>query len=271
MWTQRDILSLMVVGAMIGTALPAQADPVAAARRAHSRAVKLVADGDRAGAIRTYEKALIFAPAFPLALNELGVLLAAEERVDEAIARLEEAVNWSPDFVAAWSNLGAVARQNEDEDLCIDAYGQVLRIAPEDSGGWHGLAYCLLADEELSQALGALERFLELAPADSPVRADAAAAAEASARGAAHRPERRQRVPLRVLRRGLRGPGRRPLGRCAAAPRRPARPERRPAGVPVAAAGRPSTVPSIGSNYAQNLIQFRSDEFPQTIASEVFF
>ncbi|MEC9072672.1 MAG: tetratricopeptide repeat protein, partial [Myxococcota bacterium] len=167
------LLPMALLCAVVMASQPAMADPVAAARRAHAQAKALVESGDADGAIKVYEKALIFAPAYPLALNELGVLLIQKGDFEKARDHLRQAVQWMPDFLPAWSNLGEAQRRLEDEDGVIEAYGQVLRLAPADASAWYGLALGLMDDREYEEARGAIERYLELAPETHPLRADA--------------------------------------------------------------------------------------------------
>lgn len=176
-WTRLMSIPLLLVGLMASPA--AMADPVAAARRAHGQASTKVQAGDIDGAIKIYKKALIFAPAYPLALNELGVLLLKKGEFEEARSRLAQAVEWMPDFLPAWSNLGEAERQLGNEEGVILAYGQVLRIAPLDATAWYGLALGLVDDGEREEARGALERYLEIAPAEHPLRGDAQTALDA--------------------------------------------------------------------------------------------
>jgi tetratricopeptide (TPR) repeat protein len=124
--------------------------------------------GDTAGAIQRFEEAIRIYPGFPLALNELGVLLASQGNLVGAEQRLASAVAMDPDFGAAWGNLGEVRRQAARHGAALEAYGHALRMNRGDAQAWYGLTASLLATGRKGEALAASKGFLALANTDHP-------------------------------------------------------------------------------------------------------
>ncbi len=64
------------------------------------------AKGDAAAALQAFEKALSLDPKSPQIEDEIGFILAATNRRDEAIAHFEKAIQLDPRFASAHYHLG---------------------------------------------------------------------------------------------------------------------------------------------------------------------
>ena len=58
-----------------------------------------------------YRKALEIKPAYAEAHNNLGVMLQAQKKLDEAIAHFREALRLNPSYALAKENLAAAIRE----------------------------------------------------------------------------------------------------------------------------------------------------------------
>ena len=77
-------------------------------------AAALVASGDMEGAVEAYVSALRHNPDLYCVRSDLGNLLKALGRLDEAKSCYLKAIETQPNFSVAWSNLGCVFHaQNE--------------------------------------------------------------------------------------------------------------------------------------------------------------
>ena len=63
-------------------------------------------------------------------LNNLGLLLASQEKFDEAIAHYRLAIAATPDYAAAHNNLGDALRARGKLDEAILAYEEAVRADP---------------------------------------------------------------------------------------------------------------------------------------------
>jgi hypothetical protein len=96
----------------------------------YNLAVFLFREGDIAGAITHYRRALALKPDFAEAHNNLGVALAREGRLDEAILQFQEALKINPDGVEAHYGLGlALVRQGRQREA-VDHFRRALSIRP---------------------------------------------------------------------------------------------------------------------------------------------
>jgi Flp pilus assembly protein TadD len=64
--------------------------------------------GDTPQAEKFLKRALELRPAYPEALNNLGILYLRTERRDQAVASFEESIRVAPDFDQAYLNLARV-------------------------------------------------------------------------------------------------------------------------------------------------------------------
>jgi predicted TPR repeat methyltransferase len=86
--------------------------------------------GDYEAAIAESRAALALLPAYPLALNTLGVALAHRGRMEEAINALMTALRANPNYAEAACNVGNVLARCGRREEAIAAYRRALEIDP---------------------------------------------------------------------------------------------------------------------------------------------
>jgi tetratricopeptide (TPR) repeat protein len=87
--------------------------------------------GDNAAAERTFRLAVASASDSPIARSKLGVALAQQGRLDDAIAEFTKAVAMTPAYAPAFSNLGNAYRERGRLAEALAAYERALAIDPE--------------------------------------------------------------------------------------------------------------------------------------------
>jgi Flp pilus assembly protein TadD len=79
-----------------------------------------------------YEAALRVKPDDSAAHSNIGMALAQQKRLPEAIGHFREAVRAKPDLTAAWFNLGIALAMNGERDDAAKAFETVLAQQPND-------------------------------------------------------------------------------------------------------------------------------------------
>jgi serine/threonine protein kinase/Flp pilus assembly protein TadD len=135
----------------------------------HNLGVALAAKNDADGAIAEYRKALGTRGDFPEAYKthcNLGSLLQARGRLDEATAACREAIRLKPDHTEAHYNLGNVLKDKGQLDGAIAAYREALRFNPDRAEHHCNLGHALQEQGKFEQALAAFRRGHELGSRD---------------------------------------------------------------------------------------------------------
>jgi tetratricopeptide (TPR) repeat protein len=115
-------------------------------------------------AIAKYSEALRLKPDFPEAHLNLGVALARQGRIDEAIAQYSRALRLKPDFLEAHLNLGvALARQGRIDEA-IAQYSQALRIKPDYPEAHLNLGVALAGQGRIDEAIAEYSEALRIKP-----------------------------------------------------------------------------------------------------------
>lgn len=124
--------------------------------------------GDAPGGEELIRRALAINPDAPQFHHNLGKVLSAQGRWEEAAASDRRAVELSPAFSEAWCALGIALQAIEDRNGAEAAYRQCLAFTPNDVRAISGLgAICLLQDR-LAEAAAYFNR----ATLQAPDRAD---------------------------------------------------------------------------------------------------
>jgi len=99
-----------------------------------------------------------------LAHNNLGLALATQGRLPEAIEHYERALQLKPDFAAAHYNLGnALAAQGRATEA-VEQYEQALKSKPDYAEAHNNLGMALAGQGKLAEAVEHYERVLQLRP-----------------------------------------------------------------------------------------------------------
>ena len=110
-------------------------------------------------------KALQIKPDYAAAHYNLGNVLKAVGRHDEAIERYTRALQIKPDYAEAHNNLGSVLQELGRHDKAIERYTKALQIKPADAEAHNNLGSAL---QELRRHDKAIERYtkaLQIKPA----------------------------------------------------------------------------------------------------------
>lgn len=166
----------------------ARAQSASAALAAYNEALRLKPDfaqalsyraslhldlGETARAETDLRAAIAARPRMAEAHNTLGLVLAQQDRVDEAIASFRTAATLQPAFAQAWNNMGIALAVSGRLTEALEAFGESVRLQP-DSGEAHLNLGSVLADSgRLSEARPHLERAIALGPDEVARRARA--------------------------------------------------------------------------------------------------
>lgn len=95
--------------------------------------------------------------AIALVHTELGNL-------DDAISAYQSAISLSPESGFLWNNLGQLLAKNERNEEAIDAYKNALSCSPQDFLSWDGVGHIYNKLGVFQNAISAFEKALEIAP-----------------------------------------------------------------------------------------------------------
>lgn len=142
----------------------AEPGTIATATRLHHEGVQAYRQGQTAAAIALLERALTVWPGFAEAHNNLGVLLQAESRLDEAARRFERALALNPGYAEAHNNLGTVLQTGGRLDEAVLQFEQAVAANPAYLDALNNLAMALFALDRFEAAISRWSRVLALAP-----------------------------------------------------------------------------------------------------------
>jgi tetratricopeptide (TPR) repeat protein len=117
-----------------------------------------------ASAATLYRDSLAKNPDSPLALNNLGTILANTGEPREAIALLEKALQLDPNYVEAHNNLGAALARNGRVAEAMDHYEQALRIDPNSFNCHYNLAVAFTRQSRPRDAITHFREALRIDP-----------------------------------------------------------------------------------------------------------
>ncbi len=130
----------------------------------------LEARGRGQDAVGHYRAALRARPRSAAALNNLGALLWARGEADEALRRYREAVRAQPDYAHARYNLGnALAVQGAFEEA-LPHFREVVRLRPGDVAAQGNLGAALLATGRADEAIATLRPVVAADPSSLNAR-----------------------------------------------------------------------------------------------------
>ncbi len=105
-----------------------------------------------------------------LARNNLGVAVAEEGRIEEAIAHYREAIRIKPNYLDAHYNLGVNLMKQGRYEEAMDHYREALRIAPHDAEIHNQVGILLVREGKHHEALGHFTEALRLKPGFAAAR-----------------------------------------------------------------------------------------------------
>lgn len=123
---------------------------------------------ERAEARQSFEQAVKLTASYPDTLpnawNNLGLLSAQENRIEEATRYFQQALELNPDSVIALENLGNAYRQQKLWDQARAAFEQALAVDPESAEANYGLAMVFAAADDTQRTYDYLQKALQVRP-----------------------------------------------------------------------------------------------------------
>jgi tetratricopeptide (TPR) repeat protein len=145
----------------------AEDKPLSEAEKHCERARKLEADNDLKGAEAEYREALKADPKMAATYNDLGVLVARQERYADALALFDQALAAQADYHNASVNKGVVLFRSGKKPEGVAELEAVTKIAPSFARARFELGNVYDAGGELSKACGAYRECLKLDETDA--------------------------------------------------------------------------------------------------------
>jgi tetratricopeptide (TPR) repeat protein len=113
-------------------------------------------------AVTAYQKAISLSPESGFLWNNLGQLLAKNERNEEAINAFKKALTCSPKDFLSWDGVGHIYLKMGLYLNAISAFEKALEIAPYYEFSWSGIGQAYLESGELEKAIDPLRKAVEL-------------------------------------------------------------------------------------------------------------
>jgi protein O-mannosyl-transferase len=124
----------------------------------------LALQGNLDQAMGHYAEALRLKPDYALAHNNLGMALAAQDKWDQAIAQYTEALRLKPDNPEAHNNLGVALAKQGKMDQAVAQYTEAVRLNPDSAEAHNNLGVALVALGKMDQAVAQYVEALLLKP-----------------------------------------------------------------------------------------------------------
>jgi tetratricopeptide (TPR) repeat protein len=96
--------------------------------------------------------------------NALALVHTELGNVDEAISAYQHAISLSPESESLWNNLGQLLAKNERNEEAINAFSKALSCSAQDFLSWDGLGHIYNKFGVYQKAIDAFEKALEIAP-----------------------------------------------------------------------------------------------------------
>jgi type IV pilus assembly protein PilF len=126
--------------------------------------------GDLNLAEKYLRRAISKRPGYAAARNNLGTVLVAEHRWDDAIREFRAAANdvlyTTPEW--AWYNMGEAYRSKGDPEKAEEAYRKAIRVNDRYEPAYLRLALVLESRGSWKEAAAVLQKLVELRPDDAP-------------------------------------------------------------------------------------------------------
>ncbi len=130
--------------------------------------------GDFEGGEYAAIRALKLRPHDPHLLTRLGIALAAQKRVAEALQCYQQAIAIDRNHSEAWAQLGITRFLRNDLGSAHEALEIAIALSPHDTNALRHLALVSLSLGNREDAIALFERLLALQPEDSASRLDLA-------------------------------------------------------------------------------------------------
>ncbi len=117
-------------------------------------------------AAASYNKAIELKPDEAAYYNNLGIVLANANKIDEATQKLQKAAELNPAAAGqSYYNLGAVLTNKGKTKEASDAFKKAIELKPDMAPAYYQLGISYFGSPDtIPQAIPALQKFLELQP-----------------------------------------------------------------------------------------------------------
>jgi tetratricopeptide (TPR) repeat protein len=115
-------------------------------------------------ALAAGRRALALNPEYPVALNNVGLVLFAQGKFEEALAHYDRAIALQQNFAQAHSNRGNALLHLQRLAEAVAAYRSAIALKPDLAETWGNLGTCLRDLNRPKEAEAAYRRALELDP-----------------------------------------------------------------------------------------------------------
>jgi Tfp pilus assembly protein PilF len=114
--------------------------------------------------VAAYRQAIKLQPDYALAHYNLGIVLAEQKKVDEAVAAYRQAIKLQPDYAKAHNNLGNALYEQKKLDEAVAAYRQAIKLQPDLAEAHNNLGNALYEQKKLDEAVAAYRQAISLKP-----------------------------------------------------------------------------------------------------------
>jgi tetratricopeptide (TPR) repeat protein len=121
-------------------------------------------EGNYAGAVSEFDKAIAIKPDFAESYNNRGNTYSKEGNYTQAISDLTKAIALKPDYVAAYCNLGIVYDKQGDINKALLYYDKAIKIDPKYENVYYKRGLIFAKQGHFDQALSDLDRAIVLNP-----------------------------------------------------------------------------------------------------------
>ena len=126
--------------------------------------IVLQKQGKLEDAIKAYQRALKIKPDHANTHNNMGVVLQEQGKLDAAIKAYLRALKVRPQYADPHSNMGNALRDQGKYDEAIEAYKRALKIKPEYAEAYYNMSVVLQNQGELEDVIEACRRALKIKP-----------------------------------------------------------------------------------------------------------
>ncbi|MCZ2104656.1 MAG: tetratricopeptide repeat protein [Comamonadaceae bacterium] len=134
------------------------AGAMAAQRGPLDEAVELIQQGKAADAEKLARRVIQESPQSAAAHEVLGIALALQNKVPQAVEALQRSVKFNPRQYTAWTKLGDIAKAMGEEDKAISFYRKAVEIAPDDRFANQRVGLYLASHGAVKPAIAHLEK-----------------------------------------------------------------------------------------------------------------
>ncbi len=126
--------------------------------------VALANDGKLNDAIGEYQEAIRIKPDYAAEHYDLGNALARDGQINEAILQLREAIRLKPDYDKAFSSLGTVLGKAGQTEEAIVAYRKAISLKPDNAQYHFNFGLVLLIDNQVDGGITQFQEAIRLKP-----------------------------------------------------------------------------------------------------------